>query len=1221
MNAVERAARQQDRAARRAAMVSFDRPVVLEAGAGTGKTATLVARLLAWTLGPGWEKALRHEPERNPARVAARVLQRVVAITFTERAAAEMRERMAIGLERLRLGESVVGFEPDVVELTPDVRARRAEELLIALDRLTVCTIHAWCRRLLDEWAMRAGLHPTFEVDADFRHTARTLEEVVTANLPEAYGDPGDEDALRLAELGFDPPRIAEALEWLAFDGVSSRRLFEAAYDEERVRALRDELLQRTRDLLAILSRPIVTGRIDKYTHNTGRAYAALFALEKQLERAEGLADLIPNQDDPDLDALFKRLVAWRGENPTQGETKALGDDWSRLVEPAGSYLRTLRHVTRLDPEPYEAARRVLGSLLRRTEERLRRRGVLRFSDLLVETHALLERDGHVRDHVRRSLDQLLIDEFQDTDGTQCAIVARLALEGPREERPGLFLVGDPKQSIYGWRGADLGAYEAFVERVQADGGELHRLSVNFRSTATILAEVEAITAPVMQRTPGWQPLFQSLFAHEPGQNFPGAFFPTKSAREDSYHLLRRPIEHWVSWSTEDAEGPVGAKTTNDRARLLEARALARDLRDLHDTQGVPWSRTAVLLRASTSQDVYLDALREAGIPYVVDRDRSYYKRREILDATALLRAVIDPSDRLGAMAFLRSPLAGVPDAAWPSLLGFSFFEGLRRLHGVDAIVLPELVEIVRRAERELPNDVPGRDRIDGWVDVACEALHALAELRRSFVDDPADVFVERLQERLLVLETEAARFLGVYRHANLERFFRQLLDSLRRGRGGPQALVRELRLAVSEAWEEQEGTPGDEQLDAVRFLTIHGAKGLTFDHVYVMDLHHRSSGDRTDAAAQVEWVDGRPEFVLLGLPSLRWDRAEERRSLIARFEMVRTLYVAITRPRERLVLAGAWEERNTDRPAERAASFVQLLEHRQAERPDLVQLLETETRQGDAIWVDACDAVLFRILAREGELPRPADEQAAKRGERTPARDRERLQVARRRAHAHADRPFLDRPSREEREALDDLPEDPSAREGHVPARVAAAVGTLVHEFLERLDLTSSPAQLVERFRPLAEHGFQSLDPEERQRARAELIALVRTMERGTLLPRLLELRDHVIARELPFLLAGEPDTGPVGGYVGSIDLVYRDPATSALVLVDFKTDRLRDDDELRQRMNAYRRQASLYLHAIREGFPGASETPCRFEWWFLALDRVEPLVEREGVWLDRSE
>src|SRR6185436_16540887 len=235
----------------------------------------------------------------------------------------------------------------------------------------------------------------------------------------------------------------------------------------------------------------------------------------------------------------------------------------------AGELARVAAHLRRIDPALLDAARRALAPLLRRIEAELRARGIATFDALLTGAESLLARHPEVRSRIRRQIDQLLVDEFQDTDRVQCELLRWIALDGPRDERPGLFLVGDPKQSIYGWRSADLRAYDGFVELARRSGGDVEPLVENFRSVPAILSEVARVIAPVMREAPGLQPPFEPLLACEGRRDDPGFV-----------QAGRAPVEHWVSWKR--AAGKT--KTTALEAAELEAAALAAVVRSLADT-------------------------------------------------------------------------------------------------------------------------------------------------------------------------------------------------------------------------------------------------------------------------------------------------------------------------------------------------------------------------------------------------------------------------------------------------------------------------------------------------------------------------------------------------------------------------------------------------------------------------------------------------------------
>jgi ATP-dependent helicase/nuclease subunit A len=199
-----------DQASRRLAQSEFERSVVVVAGAGTGKTALLVSRVVVWCVGPGWDRHADDGSERES--IARKVIERVVAITFTEAAAAEMARKIGTALIGLAGGESPIGWDPDPGLLPTDeaeIRAR-ARALSEESHRLVVSTIHAFCQRLLSTYPIEAGIHPRFEVDPDGARLEFLAEELVEDALRGLVDDPNRADWERLAVEGVGPPRVAE---------------------------------------------------------------------------------------------------------------------------------------------------------------------------------------------------------------------------------------------------------------------------------------------------------------------------------------------------------------------------------------------------------------------------------------------------------------------------------------------------------------------------------------------------------------------------------------------------------------------------------------------------------------------------------------------------------------------------------------------------------------------------------------------------------------------------------------------------------------------------------------------------------------------------------------------------------------------------------------------------------------------------------------------------
>ncbi len=1180
------ALRLQDTRARRIAQVTFDRPIVLEAGAGTGKTTALVARILSWSMGAGWkrsEEALSTASvERTPEAVATRTLSRIVAITFTEAAAAEMGERVSEALLQIADGEVPEGVLEEILPADPDERQRRAAALLSCVDNLPMRTVHAFCRRLLANHPLEAGLHPNFEVDADGVMLEDLVRAVVLEHTQVALSLPIDPDFRRLFALGHQPQALFSTLLKLAQSAAPPKVLAEDPLSPARVEALMVRLRHAAEALRAVLG-----SRLESASRSPS-SLAVVTGLELLISRLTGsvyLSQLVDWVGELFPPALLSRLASWKKGRLNNTEKVCLAEVQDAL-EPAADALQVqLKHILRLDPELLDLGRRVLHPMLQEVHRRMRSSGVQTFTALLVDARALLMRRDDVRDQIQQGIDQLLVDEFQDTDILQCDVVRRLGLQG--ESRPGLFIVGDPKQSIYGWRNADLRAYDAFVEEVLAAGGERHTLSLNFRSVPGILDEVTRVVAPVMHREEGFQPVFEPLIA-------------SRSEAVGFTDGDRAPVEHWNSMAFDD--GVPQPDTRSEVATDLEAAALAADLRELHDAHGVPWSDVGLLMRNSGDLERYLRHLREARIPYIVERDRSYYRRREIIAAAAMVRSIFDPNDHIALIGFLRSSACGLPDAALLPLWSRGF-PGLMTAawspEGPEVAKIRTVITAVAEELREQVGTIPGLDRILGWEHSVLLAIGDLIACRQDLLRLPADVFVARLRARLMLEVTEAARYQGAYRIANLDRFYRRLQAAMEEG-GDLEAVLKSLRRSVAEVVDDAEGRPKDTVEDALSVMTIHSAKGLAFGHVYLLQTH------RTGNHASVPFTAiERPrdpgqsfEMVLFGAPSPGWDEIERYQGRVASAERIRLLYVAMTRARDRLVVAGRW--RGEPLPWSQARCISDLLSARSGGLPRPSAMAEQlDADQTDRVsaagvsWVfPACtDLRISPAGAHPGSaaLPKAADVLG------TAAR----LAAARKDARVHARRlrggeAWAEPAAAEHEELAWSVPGVPGR------ATIPQAVGTAIHRAMAALDLRSTPDTERTRLTPtLADHIRPLLRAEEVSPAvrRAEGV-LFRVLSGGWL-QRLAALSPDIKARALPLLLPPPGTEGaPVGFLSGEIDLLYTDPESGELVVADFKTDDIPASD-VPARAEAYRAQGAAYCSAVAAAL-ALPERP-RHELWFL--------------------
>ncbi len=1179
-----------DEQSRRVAQSQFGHPVVVVAGAGTGKTALLVARIAVWCVGPGWERHV--EAGSDPQTVARRVIERVVAITFTEAAAAEMARKIGTALFDLAEGEVPVGWDPEpgVVEASKGEISKRARALSEESHRLVVSTIHAFCQRLLATYPLEAGLHPRFEVDADGARIEALVEEVVEESLRGLEKDPKRDHWERLAIEGVSPGDLVEALVQLVEAGAGPETFAGDPFADSTAVA------ERLRSAVGDFSLA-VGGRLDGVKAEVialSRDVADELAVVTEQSPAPSMAELevAAATIDP---RVVGRLKDWSKLKFNKTESGRLEDVEHEVAAASGRLAAVLGPLMEPCQDQLIAARAVVGELLGTVQTRRSEHGMLTFSDLLRYAEGLLADSPGVRHEVVAGIDHLLVDEFQDTDDVQCRLVEWLALSGDPERRPSLFIVGDPKQSIYAWRSADLAAYDAFVARVKDEGGETVDLVRNFRSVTPILDEVERLVAPVMRSEKGVQPAFQRLEATEERRGVAGV-------DEGPW----RTVEHWLAWPWgDDGVGPE--KGNSDRVTTaLEARALATDIFRLH-AGGVitSWGDVAVLLRVTTAQEELLAAFRELGIPYEVARERDYYRQREVVEVAALIRCVLEPTDVLALLTVLRSDVVGVPDAALAPLWDAGFPGKMARLAGPGSVQAAAARQSIESARKATPTDTPGSDVLPNWTVAAQAAVEFIADLRLSLREDPPDVFVEKVRTLWLAEVTAAARYLGGFRRARVDRFLSDLEETLGSGHGGDAELARFLRQAVEEGKESRVPVPPDLETDAVHVMTIHRAKGLDFEHVYVAQIHKggRGGGDRNKAS--VSKIDGRTEYRIFGwltpgLAAAEWEQTQKTRA-----ELVRLLYVAATRAKKRLVVSGGWIAAGKEVPPEAAADFADLLGRRLDPAAVARQQDGEIEREADAAphvvrvmpaYADPSEAEVPAIGSSEDwSLPAGALQRA------------EGLAVARREAAKRMAQAVFRSASAEahDRLRLIDAEDGDTAGEGASDRDLAMALGTAVHKLLETLDLDEALAPQIAARRDIV-LGSLVADRDVDEGA-GRIGDLLSHLIEGDCLARLEALAPRVMARELPLVLWSEGE-GPPGAVVsGFIDLVYLDPDDDRLVVADYKTDILPDQPAIDQRTAVYEPQIRIYAEALQKALELSYEP--HMELWFLDADEIARL------------
>ncbi|HEY2386890.1 MAG TPA: UvrD-helicase domain-containing protein [Candidatus Binatia bacterium] len=821
----ERALTDEQRAA-----VACSGSVLVRAGAGSGKTVVLVERYV---------QALCGERGTEPLEI-----EQIIAVTFTEKAAAEMRDRI-----RARLGARGARADGD--------ERRRLLRIQRALQSACIGTIHALAAALLRAAPVEAGIDPAARVLDEIEGPAYVEREVRRALLARLRA--GDEDVRRCAEAwGFGGAggdlvaSVTDTLASLARRGVP-------------VAALGDALARQAEATRATLGAAGVRGRamvasIDGWVAGAGRALpegfcarwpawrAALCALDEA--GAEGLVPLraFPSE----AGRALRKRPGW------SEHAELLAFAWQDGTPRFRGVLAAAfgaRHGLTLA----EGLGRVIAAVDAQLAAAKRRDGVLTFDDLIVGANAMLAAHPATAARLLGEVRAVLVDEFQDTDPIQIALVRRLASGGGE-----LFAVGDEKQSIYRFRGADV---EVFADMRRTIGVELP-LADNFRSRPALLAFVNGLAARLFA-APAEAPPWRVRWSAE----------QRLRARREPHEEAPRPAIRLVSLASqiEEHRPPLAAAP----ARALEARVVAATISEL---LGEGWRArdVAVLLPALTQVKAYEFALRRCAIPYEIVRGRGFYQCQEIRDLVHLLAAVVDPEDELALATALRSPLFGLSDTALERLtvasgrLGTALAAADVALDADDAAGLAE-------ARRVLCALRKARDRV------------TVAELLTQAIDATG------------IEQVLTAQFHGAQKVANVRKLVARARALGRRGFLDAATFVARARELLDEVAREPEAARLATDVDAVQVMTVHQAKGLEFPVVILPDLAREAPRDyrspvvvdpRYGLLASATFGAGRHRLPHALIEEWRQDDRERGEA-----ERARLLYVACTRARELLVL------------------------------------------------------------------------------------------------------------------------------------------------------------------------------------------------------------------------------------------------------------------------------------------------------------------------------
>ena len=1107
-----------DHEARLKIIQHLDETLFVEASAGTGKTTSLVQRVV------------------NLVASGRATIGSIAAITFTEAAAAELRDRARQELEKAANdgGRS----EED------RARCRHAVD---GLGQAYFQTLHSFASALLHERPLEAGLPPGFEttdaIAAEIRFEAAWNDWLCRQLDGDTDIAPHLTMALALGMTVGNLRSVANAFH-TNYDALQDVEFKDALPDgggaAQPHRQAVATVVEGLETLLEFCAKPEANDRLYVY-------------ICERLEEIRRLAE-----EDLEILEVCRRINEILPFKPGRGGSQS---NWNIALREVRSRLQEIESMARSAALP-PILRELKKFVLDYARSRRELDGRAEFQDMLVWTHELLRDNIEVRDHFRRRFTHLLIDESQDTDPIQAEIAMFLAEahplipppnravaageepdRRPREwneitpEKGKLFVVGDPKQSIYRFRRADVNQMYELQNRM---GGETVELTQNFRSQDPVIAWVNFLFEKWLGE--GDEDEAGHIQAAYPEDGMVARW------KADTSHQHRPRV-----WALADE----ATDANMDSVRELESEDIAQLL---HHIVGSPWqvldqgadNEAGETYRAATFADICILmprrtglrqlelALEDAGLPYRLESASLVFETQEILDLMNCLKAIDNPSDHVATVAALRSPAFGCSDI---ELL----------LHHENG------GSFNYRAKRERPGRGP-----------VSEALDVLEKYHRRRVEDSPGVLVDRfIRERLLM---EAA--VSHPRMREQWRRYRFMVEQARLfsegadpGRNSLRAFLEWLQSQMDEDARVTEMPVPEEDEEAVRVMTIHGAKGLEFPVVVLTGINsppRHTPGpvlfDRNSRRVEVGVGSQQRRIATPGYAEMA-----EREAQIQKAEQVRLMYVGSTRARDHLVLS---LRRTAGRGQGTAAA--EISEYLK-DRPELWQA----------------------VLGEPPEAPRAPDAPAVSatldhslEGRRQWLERREMLleEMGRPSFVAATALDFKDAGGRLVSDGMEEAEQE--SAEPWRRGRAGTLIGRALHVVLQTADLESGgDLDVWARAQSIAE-GIPGSENEIMQLAR-------RAIESPTVRRAVGSGRYW---REVPVAIpVGE------GSLQGFIDLLFEEDGD--LVVVDYKTDDVREGAETA--IDRYRLQGAAYALALEQA------TGKRVKEVVFIFPRPEPVIE----------
>ncbi len=893
--------------------LDLNRNLAVTAGAGSGKTTILVKRYL---------HILLNNPHLN--------VSNVLAITFTEKAAAEMKDR--------------IFQEVNQEFLKDNVQKERLFEIMNQMQDARIQTIHAFCSHLLHQYPVEVGINPDFTV-LDSLQTEELLNQTFRDFFIdyEVEGHPQQENILTtLRELS--PRRVKN----IFFNIYHSRSIIFPflmnlpVNSPPDVKQLWEEQFE---SYHALILSPLLENK--KFWEGISElTEIEISGNEKEVQRQKLLADYLgeiqtnanPNKHVyqtiiPIIDLLTKKDKGAYSRIP--GGEKCWGtigvERFRQLSETAAGYSGQLIPFEEETEDHYAKVfvglREVLLEYLSRVEKTKTRQNALDFDDLQLGVLKLLQSRPEICDQLRERYPFILIDEFQDTDHLQSEIIRFISHDQlGKLDRNRLFIVGDPKQSIFGFRNADVSIFENYMNEFASEQQEAERfqiegydedlqitpenlqgiipLSENFRSSKVLIQFFNRSFEPIFKKETQYDAEFQTLSAQKSGASEQNSqinldlFYDQSEEGLDTENLQSNKIAEQIQ-TIVDSDEYRKLVTTAEQNRL----------------EKLSYGDIAVLIRSRNSLSKLESTFRERDIPYQTYKGSGFFQRQEIQDLYYMLSAVADPDNDFAFVTFLRSSYLALSDVCllylkqvvgttyWGKLTRFS--KWLRDEVAAEETFHPKFYDFMKKNHHSINLDAGERDTILKLIEEFSE-WHELA-LRGSFSQ-----LLDKLVEDLNIRAVMNIQQDGSQKVANLDKFIHYIFEFEQSNSGLLSELLDILQQQITGQMMEGEGVIMAEDEDKVKIITYHSAKGMEFPVVFLPFLEKsfrynsqlimdKNWGPAFSLERSVTRDDAQP-FAYEFLRTLDKEKtlAEEKR----------LFYVASTRAQDHLFLLGSVDKK-----------------------------------------------------------------------------------------------------------------------------------------------------------------------------------------------------------------------------------------------------------------------------------------------------------------------